>query len=492
MAALLGFFTQQLVQFQHCLQRDSAAVVRIFKTNNYDATGAVSETGTTRPDIYPPMFAAINNAIVQPTQDYTNVLSNGCVTGNCTFPVDNGASFSTLGVSHSCEDVTSQIVKVYLNDSGPGQLPFIAYLNATDWRPGSEVANASIKVGYRAEALSTVAMDNGNRSLTTVKMLYRPKWQSTDKIGSLYNVSGLSCSIYPVVKTYGVNISHGIMQEKLLQVTRIGESPLSDKEVRYKLATNRTLHNGTWKACQRQKTNSTGFRSVPTPNIEAAPWAAANPSASVTGLPPGWVLNDQSEADSELWYYPEDCVWSISVPAVRSIETCFKEIFDKQVLLWPSGVGFIRLDENVGSIYLRQIFRDGNMTLVTADDIFRNIADAMSAVIRGHGTESATGQVRGEMWYQTTCIQIQWEWISFPSALVALSMVFLVLVVIESRGVEGNRLWKSSVLAMLFCDVEQVDAHEMEPIGNKEMGYIARSTSVSVDVDNLKLRLVSR
>ncbi|EAT81607.1 hypothetical protein SNOG_11108 [Parastagonospora nodorum SN15] len=40
MASLTGFFTQQLVQFQDCLQKDTTALVKISRTNSYVKHGA--------------------------------------------------------------------------------------------------------------------------------------------------------------------------------------------------------------------------------------------------------------------------------------------------------------------------------------------------------------------------------------------------------------------------------------------------------------------
>lgn len=115
LASLLDFFMQQLIYFQDCLQRDESTVASISKTNNYNASDGPVFNITS--DTYLPMIAAINNAIVGPTEDFTNVLSRGCATCNCTFPVDNRASFSTLAVGHKYEDVTPDIKVRYTNET---------------------------------------------------------------------------------------------------------------------------------------------------------------------------------------------------------------------------------------------------------------------------------------------------------------------------------------------------------------------------------------
>jgi hypothetical protein len=65
--------------------------------------------------------------------------------------------------------------------------------------------------------------------------------------------------------------------------------------------------------------------------------------------------------------------------------------------------------------------------------------------------------------------------------------VFLVLVAIDNRGIETDRLWKSSFLAALLCEVE---LHE-KVVRKEEMKAIAKSTSVSLRGTSGKLRLVA-
>jgi hypothetical protein len=107
MASLTGFFSQQIVLVQSCLEIDETAAVSISKTNNY--TRSASSDPRMLSTDYTPMIAAINVGLIQPLDDLTNVLSQGCSTGNCTFHSTNNASFSTLGIGHLCEDITTRI-----------------------------------------------------------------------------------------------------------------------------------------------------------------------------------------------------------------------------------------------------------------------------------------------------------------------------------------------------------------------------------------------
>jgi hypothetical protein len=117
MASLTGFSAQQLVQFRDCLEKDTSALVNISRTTSYTRTGGIMQHNS--PLDYPPMIAAINVGVLQSPGDLTNALSSGCSSGNCTFSDTNSPSFSTLAISHICEDITTQIYLV--NETKPSE-----------------------------------------------------------------------------------------------------------------------------------------------------------------------------------------------------------------------------------------------------------------------------------------------------------------------------------------------------------------------------------
>jgi hypothetical protein len=113
----------------------------------------------------------------------------------------------------------------------------------------------------------------------------------------------------------------------------------------------------------------------------------------------------------------------------------------------------------------------------------------MTAFIRTHGVEGEAGYAKGDTWINTTCVYVRWEWIAFPVAMIALTGLFLLLVIIDNWGVESDKLWKSSMLATLFCEV---DIQRDRPEGKKEMKEMATTTGVSLEGKSGRLRLVTR
>ena len=69
-------------------------------------------------------------------------------------------------------------------------------------------------------------------------------------------------------------------------------------------------------------------------------------------------------------------------------------------------------------------------------------------------------------------------------------VIFLVLVCIENRNVHRDRLWKSSILAALFCEVDVLESNKLRTLTRRDIEEVARSTSVSLDKTDQKLRLI--
>jgi hypothetical protein len=144
-----------------------------------------------------------------------------------------------------------------------------------------------------------------------------------------------------------------------------------------------------------------------------------------------------------------------------------------------------------GSAHLRVLHETGNITFDSVNQRIQGLATAMTTIVRtyGGGARFDTNHPEyaiGTVWRNTTCMYIRWSWITFPSAMIGLTGVFLAWVAFENRGIETDRLWKSSFLAALFCEVE---LHE-KPVGKEDMKEMAKSRSVSLEDKRATLRLV--
>ena len=486
MVSLTGFFAQQLLQFETCLQRNNTAAVTLSKTNVFNASGLAIAPGIW--DEYYPLAIATNVGLIQPIQDQTKVLAQGCVSGNCTFPSTDGASIATLSISHECEDVTSHIFKRDITNEY-NETESVLTVGEQDDR----FHPFWIRIHEPGEVLVTrseAVVDTGQveRYIAGVTLLFRKNYTSSD-------YHAVQCRIYPTVNTYGVNITNGLLEENLISRTRIPytyylnyNETLEDSALthnNYRMATTHTLRNGTRELCTGSKD----------PQPDMIRFAKKVGEKTEEHFYNGTYTTKTYDLGMG-WYYPRDCVWSFYTGSTDGIRASFSRLFDDQrLILWRHTLN--------GSLQLRALYRlqednkgyvangvAGNISYDTIDNTMEEVARAMTNVIRTRGSNGPSWYAQGAMWYTTTCVRVRWKWITFPVIMISLTGMFLLLVLVENRDVESDRLWKSSILAALFCEVETL---QDRPAGKGEMIQIANSTSVSLEgKGGGVLRLVAR
>lgn len=234
MAALSGFTSQQLIRFEACLQQDKTATATVLQANHCALPGVAKsqpfETVKARWSEYPPMSTAIQVAIVQGQQDFTSVLSTGCITGNCTFPSTANATLSTLAITHLCRNATEALKMEY---------------NSTVLTLGSgsgiRMETSGVNSLNMATAYSNIESDD---EIGRIKLIARDT-------GNQWSPFAMVCSFMPSVNTYAVNITNSILEERLLDTIQIGVDIAWDPLPRYSstqrqfvVARNSTLRDG--------------------------------------------------------------------------------------------------------------------------------------------------------------------------------------------------------------------------------------------------------
>ena len=429
------------------------------------------------------MIAAINVGLIQAADDYTNVLTQGCTSGNCTFPSIDGASFSTVAISHRCENITAQLRPLEVqNDtmSGEEDSPMVLDYDT----------NKDSTFPKKGAVVLKTLTDEVADALTTINIVFKPNpWNLLFPAGKFeqeipytYEYMAFNCSLYPVVNTYAVSINGSVLEEHLVDSVALKRPAFQDPPVRddeflldawdfnkYKMVTNHTLRDGILEPCDGSEKPERGY--VRFMKFSDEPTYVNSTGHTVESV--GW----------RWWHYPPDCVWSFSRLSERGIQATFAEIFHEKQLSQDGRTRGI-----MGPIQLRQVFSSLNTSMEALDGLMHNLTTAMTAVIRSHGEEGPSGYLYGDTWSMTTCMYTRWPWITFPVVLIGLTGVFLVLVAIENHAVPSDRLWKSSFLAALFCELDISD----KPTGKEEMAATAKSSSVSVEGMSGALRLVAR
>jgi hypothetical protein len=98
-----------------------------------------------------------------------------------------------------------------------------------------------------------------------------------------------------------------------------------------------------------------------------------------------------------------------------------------------------------------KVLRDG------LEKSMSNIAASLNRAVLLSSNQSVYGTVfQGE-----TYVSVNWIWILLPTALVLLSVCFLLLTILANR-LQRLHLWKSSILAVLFHGLDEVEFSDDE------------------------------
>jgi hypothetical protein len=82
---------------------------------------------------------------------------------------------------------------------------------------------------------------------------------------------------------------------------------------------------------------------------------------------------------------------------------------------------------------------------------FANISDSLTQHVRQNGMQDFSSPAYGLVLHEQTCIRVRWAWLAYPTALVALTLIFLVAMITETRkGEMKSHDWKSEPLALVF------------------------------------------
>lgn len=438
-------FSQQIIQTEPCLQNVTGAVAEIPTLQIFGA-GITAQTVT--PPLSGYLQAAIYMGLLSPTPNSSAAMTTNCRTGNCTFPSDDGATFSTLAMCHSCIDISHAITRYYPHSVEVAEIPSGAIIDGYGTMFASH-ANSSLfdHPLFSFEALMTPAFADHTEDFA------------------------VACGITVCLKTFGASVTNGVYQERELSSVDLVQSGAAG----YTLATNMTLRNGTWQSCMptTQKTMDNSLRiNTTTMGLQID---------SDTYLP-------STNPGVGLWY-PDDCVWWFGSFPAQQMNTFLHGLFDNKTLqipTWTTNPSYAR-----GDFWLVNLYRNGTASMDTVSAFMDGLSWSVTAAMRQTSTSEDTalglGTVSGQMQMIQTCLTVRWVWLSLPASLLGLQLAFLIAIVVISRSAEHWRGdWKDSSLALLYHGMARSarfpgEKVEREELRDKDgMFKVARATKVQL------------
>lgn len=440
-------FSQQIIQSEPCLWNVTGTTAQIPKAQNFQAG---ITTQSLKPRMTGSMQAAIYMGLLSPPANSSATVTASCETGDCTFPHDGGAAFSTLAMCYSCVDISDAISYNASDDYGarPATIPSGAQIDSKNLMFASmENSQAFPDSAFSFEALMSRGLDPEN---------------NTDDFA-------VACGMMPCLKTFGASVTGSVYQEVELSSTDLVPS----SHAGYTLAANQTLRDGAWDTCAptpantttntlRVNTTSMGLLShiAPDDGVEYP----VSPTIHLDGLGPG----------ASLWY-PADCVWWFGTLPAQATSEFLSGLFGNKTLATPYWSRDASSAE--GDLWLANLYRNGTATMDTVGAYLDGLVWSMTANVRQTaGDGGALGAVAGRVQATESCLRVRWAWLSLPASLLGLEVAFLVAVIMYSRASkEWHGDWKGSSLALLFHGlepraVESRRKQEEDAVGASKLG----------------------
>ena len=226
-------FTQQVLRYYDCSVVLKGSEASVARTSYLDSFGSSSERVFPNLVSVPPNWQdAVNAGIFSPGQKP----KFNCPTGNCTF----ANSYGTMAYCSKCQDVSNSLSIV--NQSWPHINTTSAYFaaNSTYWGLNTSLPSGTSVVNFNGDPTlnyTTMAGFGENTFMEIIlgktiddainTALGQP--QGCDGSTSAQNswrcrgYGAASCSITPCVKLYSSNVTLGILEEVLLDVSQEAE-----------------------------------------------------------------------------------------------------------------------------------------------------------------------------------------------------------------------------------------------------------------------------
>ena len=396
-------------------------------------------------------------------------MSFSCPTGNCTFDQD----YFTVGYCSSCEDVSKHLS--YSCQAGSEEASTdgqnCTYTLSDMWK--NETRNkVSMSSGltYTPPTLMTV----GNTPLTgRVQILnefgeiqaYLRKGCSENTWGCM---GAVACNLYPCIKGFRAEVRGGNLTETLISTETLDSEMLTSVDTEC-LSPN-----------ERQSLVAKGY------NISSR-WVAYNGEtpgttyASVVTTP-----YDMRQANASI---PSKCLYSLHFLSLNSLYWYINQYFNGAVV----NAGYYTFDnnDNTGPIQLTAMYGSGNISLHNFNTSFTGVAEALTTTMRQTGNANYSQPAIGQVSHYATCVHIRWAWLALPSALVGLTVLFVIGTLVQMSIQECGYDWKGSQLALLFHGLEGKARDRYGALDrSEEMDKVARRFSVRLERTEKGWRLV--
>lgn len=476
---------QQTIHYRDCTITTPGAA-NLPRENNYAIAGG-AHAGALERAVLPGVQQAINAGIFNPTP----YPSFECSTGNCTWPTE----YSSAAWCSTCQDIADQLVVTntshfVFDDTSSNGTRYLGYMLTTSVPGGISVNVPSMGPFWQYAAMgSAPGFQTVNMAASSIDYIIGAKDRECEDpyFASRWpcnGPAGTRCSLFPCVKTFNASVAIGHLTEKLVDRGWIwGNASFGGSMLDIKCLNQDELlslqHLG-YEIDQGQR------------------YLAYNMPRNVN-----WTKIDDTFPTSLALH---DCLYTTDISTEYSMADYFQSLLNGTV------TGFIPTNSTsqgyfTGSQIVQTFFNFGNATFDSIQDVFANISISLTNYIREDGSNggSTEGPVsstpaQGTVHQAKICIGVRWAWLAYPIALVVLTLVFFVLLLVETWPKATHpKVWKSSPLALLFHGLAKESSgdskeDELEDLNEvRGMEATAKSTAVKLEMsDSGLIQLVTK
>ncbi|KAG5747852.1 hypothetical protein H9Q70_009466 [Fusarium xylarioides] len=518
----IGPVTQQAIQPYYCAQIAPGRLATITVATELDDNRLYYQERPSMWKLHVGLEAAIQDAVVNPSQSANIDDLFNCPSGNCTFhpypdhpeqPDQDRVSYASLGMCSRCEDI-SKLVKIRVDRYSQTDL-HQAILSMDVPSQGNESDRIEISSGTSSQSaryleskitedfwwadkalprdfLNTARWSAAN--LTILAFSQQNCQNETDGSMSCPLVGGrdkakgpvawdqptgyiaAACILYPCIKHYSGTVRLGSLSERVVRSTPLrvqipkslehssgghaaNQVPQGLSGVQYPCFVNGTLYTSTNMTSESEK-------------------LPEDARQNVFIHPEGWENHSLHEAvDYRNVTAPRECVVSLRHLFIYSLRRSLSEAFNAYCR--PEGyqtkfVSCYTATEG-SSLPMVSILRPRSTSIETISESMNVMAMRLTTEFRRAGLDAYGNSrpvVEGQGWENRSCLRVAWEWLVLPAVLLSMCIVSMGWLIISDLLSRGNVVvWKGSILPFLLNykvpTLEKMGLEELDLAGKK-------------------------
>ncbi|KAF6815976.1 hypothetical protein CSOJ01_03245 [Colletotrichum sojae] len=494
-SSLVDVFLQQAAKPELCMvETEGSAGVAYTKWARWTAPN-------TKFKLYPELQGVALNGMLFGESASNSLRLSQCSSGTCSFDEVAGVTHSSAGFCSKCTDATAALRQSVVAESDATVYHFgdMAGFNLT-WPPAdgrlfdmlaedfSTTARAfSSLLAFRPAGCPQSQTNTSDEDWRAC--LYRAFTNDHGRyarVGNEVDILAVNCTLSPCVRHLSATVKNGSFHETL-----VFEQP----------NTNLTYQ---WEGSE---STFSGYTTMVEPCVVNGTWYDRhNISEATRGDMESWTSWGVAPDDVDWREAPTKCVRAIGADMIFGLQTFLNSTFagscvvdggnapdlGKGGLAPAEGRNKKQLHFSCGDKWLLdRLYDQGRVTFETVSGAYDSMATAINNRLR-KDIRPEYGEVlfaEGSVLGPAQCVHPRWLWLTYPGVALLLAAGILVAAYVQScRERAGQPIWKSTVLPLLFYNVQTAaEGRQSEAatsaLTTRELRALADKTQARFDAD---------